>query len=291
MPRSRSTTGGQRVHARDRADDLGALRADGSSDPVPAAPTQLTAHGYFNGVEFRIDLAWTDNATNEFYYAIERCAGAGCSNFVEIGRALGENATGFRDAPLTSGATYTYRVRAIGFTGNSGYSNTATAIDNGHRPRPAAPSNLVAAFSGNAVQLSWIDNAVDETQFAIERCAGVACSAFTQISGGRRQRHQLPGHCRRRRAELLVSRPGVEIGCVFGLLQRGERDHAAGPADRADEPGRELEHPAPDQPHVGQHRHQRDVDHRAALHREHVHRVCRRRADRRDCDVLDRLRE
>ena len=59
---------------------------------------------------------------------------------------------------------------------------------------------------------------------------------------------------------------------------------------RADEPGRELEHPRQDQPHVDQHRHQRDVDHRTALQREHVHGVCRRRPARRDGEVLDRFR-
>lgn len=129
-----------------------------------------------------VDLAWTDHATNELYYAIERCAGAGCSAFVETGRALGENAAGFRDAPLISGATYSYRVRAIGFTGNSGYSNTVVASTT-VIAAPAAPSNLAAALSVNSVQLSWIDNAADEAQFAIERCTGVACSAFAQISG------------------------------------------------------------------------------------------------------------
>ncbi len=45
---------------------------------------------------------------------------------------------------------------------------------------------------------------------------------------------------------------------------------------------------AQDQPHVDQHGHQRDVDHRAALQRELVHGVCRRRPARRDGEVLDR---
>jgi hypothetical protein len=152
----------------------------GISDPVPATPTQLTATGDFNGAEFRMALAWTDNASNEFWYAIERCPGAGCSNFVEIGRTTGENPSGFRDGPLTSGATFTYRVRAVGFTGNSGYSNTATGTTSGIAA-PAAPSNLVAAVSGSSVQLTWTDNSIDEDQFAIERCAGAACSVFTQI--------------------------------------------------------------------------------------------------------------
>jgi hypothetical protein len=152
----------------------------GASDPIPSAPTQLTAAGFFDGVEFRIDLAWTNNATNEFFHAIERCPGAKCTNFAEIGHTTGANSGGFRDQPLTSGATYTYRVRAIGFTGNSAYSNsvvgTAPVIS-----APAAPSNLVATLSGGSVQLSWTDNAVNEDMFLIERCDGPGCSAFTQI--------------------------------------------------------------------------------------------------------------
>jgi fibronectin type 3 domain-containing protein len=152
----------------------------GASDPIPSAPTQLTATGSFSGVEFRIDLAWTNNATNEFFHAIERCPGAKCTNFAEIGRTTGANSGGFRDSPLTSGATYTYRVRAVGFTGNSAYSNSAV----GATPAisaPAAPSNLVATLSGGSAQLSWTDNAVNEDQFLIERCDGPGCSAFTQI--------------------------------------------------------------------------------------------------------------
>jgi fibronectin type 3 domain-containing protein len=152
----------------------------GASDPVPAAPTQLTAFGRFDGVEFQINLLWTNNATNEFFHAIERCPGANCSNFVEIGRTTGANSAGFRDSPLTSGATYTYRVRAIGFTGNSAYSNTvvgaAPAIS-----APAAPSSLVATLSGGSVQLSWTDNSANEDQFSIERCDGPGCSAFTVV--------------------------------------------------------------------------------------------------------------
>jgi predicted phage tail protein len=153
----------------------------GVSDPVPATPTQLTGAGYFNGVEFRIDLAWTDHATNEFYYAIERCAGAGCSNFVEIGRTLGEDSSGFRDAPVTTGATYTYRVRAVGFTGNSGYSNTAEVAT--PATVPAAPANLSASSSTRRrIDLRWINTATNATSITVERCTGSTCTGFAAIA-------------------------------------------------------------------------------------------------------------
>jgi hypothetical protein len=46
---------------------------------------------------------------------------------------------------------------------------------------PGAPSSLTAVLSAGAVRLSWVDNATDETQFLIERCAGTGCSAFAQV--------------------------------------------------------------------------------------------------------------
>ena len=151
------------------------------SDAVPAAPAQLSATGDFNGVEFRVDLAWTDNATNEFFYAIERCAGAGCSNFVEIAHALGENATGFRDAPLTSGATYTYRVRAVGFTGNSGYSNVASVTT--PLALPLAPTNLAASSSTRRrINVTWTNTAPNATSITVQRCTGDTCLGFVDVA-------------------------------------------------------------------------------------------------------------
>lgn len=48
---------------------------------------------------------------------------------------------------------------------------------------PAAPTNLTAsAVSGSQINLSWQDNANNETGFAIERCTGLVCSNFAQIA-------------------------------------------------------------------------------------------------------------
>ena len=44
------------------------------------------------------------------------------------------------------------------------------------------PSTLVAIASQNRVDVTWTDNSVDETGFAIERCSGVACANFTGIA-------------------------------------------------------------------------------------------------------------
>ena len=153
----------------------------GASDPAPAAPTQLTASGYFNGAEYSINLFWADNATNEFGYSVERCPGAGCSTFVQVGRT-GENSIGFRDTPLPAGTTYTYRVRALGFTSNSAYSNAATATTPGD-PTPAVPAALSASSDARrTISLAWINQAMNATSITVERCTGSTCTDFVPVA-------------------------------------------------------------------------------------------------------------
>lgn len=90
----------------------------------PAAPSALTAQpGPSGGL---IDLSWTDNATNENGFIIERCAGSSCTAFGGIAET-GPNATTYRDSGRSSGLVYRYRIRAYNAAGNSGYSNIASA--------------------------------------------------------------------------------------------------------------------------------------------------------------------
>jgi hypothetical protein len=78
----------------------------------------------------QITMIWnpsTDN-TGITGYLIERCAGSGCSSFSQIGSTAGFSTTSYTDTGLSSGTTYTYRIRAKDAAGNlSGYSNTAVA--------------------------------------------------------------------------------------------------------------------------------------------------------------------
>lgn len=70
----------------------------------------------------QVILSWTDAATNEAGFAIER--GRDGSSFAEIGRT-GANATAYTDTGLEANTTYWYRVRAFNAAGYSAYSNTA----------------------------------------------------------------------------------------------------------------------------------------------------------------------
>ena len=72
-----------------------------------------------------MNLAWTDNATNETAYEVERCQGAGCTAFTIIA-TLGANASAYQNAGLPAGTTYVYRVRARNAASASAYSASVT---------------------------------------------------------------------------------------------------------------------------------------------------------------------
>jgi hypothetical protein len=88
----------------------------------PVAPSNLTATLISSN---QINLAWTDNSTNETQFRIERKIGGGGFAFLTNRPALaGSGGTGnYSDTNLSAGTTYTYRVRADGSNGNSGWSS------------------------------------------------------------------------------------------------------------------------------------------------------------------------
>jgi len=148
----------------------------GLPDLPPAAPTNLSARADYN----LIDLSFVDNANNEFWVDVERCTGSGCTDFSKIGQTRGENSTGFRDTNISRGVTYTYRVRAAGFVGASGYSNTVEVSEPPLNP-PVAPGSLTSAMDGTTVLLNWQDNSTNESQFYVERCQGAGCTSFAGL--------------------------------------------------------------------------------------------------------------
>jgi carboxypeptidase T len=145
----------------------------------PSAPTNLTATPASSS---QINLNWVDNAVTEQGFKIERCTGAGCSDFAQIA-TVGANVTSYANTGLTASTSYSYRVRAYNGAGDSDYSNPASAVTQAAPTLPAAPANLVAtAVSKSQINLSWTDNADNETGFRIERCKGSTCTNFVQIT-------------------------------------------------------------------------------------------------------------
>ena len=151
----------------------------------PSAPGTLTATAVSGS---RVDLSWgaaSDNVAVTGYH-VERCQGAGCSNFAQIATTAGTT-TSYSDTTATAGTSYSYRVRANDAAPNLGpYSNTATATTpSPDTSPPSAPGTLTAtAISGSRVDLSWgaaSDN-VGVTGYRVERCQGAGCSNFAQIA-------------------------------------------------------------------------------------------------------------
>ncbi len=94
---------------------------NGTVTVVPLAPTNLMGSATSTT---QINLSWTDNATNEDGYKIERKTGTG--NYAVVG-STASNMTTFSDLGLTPSTSYTYRVYAYNSAGNSlQYSNELT---------------------------------------------------------------------------------------------------------------------------------------------------------------------
>ena len=133
---------------------------------LPAAPTSLTA---VPTTTSSANLAWTDNATNETGYRVERSLN-GVNGWTQRGSDLGANSTAFTDTGLTYGQSYFYRVYAFNSGGNSGYSNVASF----NALIPVAPTNVTLTTPScgiplTSMNLSWTDNSFNENGFNIEQ--------------------------------------------------------------------------------------------------------------------------
>jgi fibronectin type 3 domain-containing protein len=134
----------------------------------PLAPTNALAV-LQTGPQVR--LTWTDNATTETSFLVERSVDGGAFVFLaQVAARSNTGTTAYVDKAVSPGRGYQYRVAATNAGGTSAYA-TSNAIDAGFPP--AAPSNLTgsAVRSGRraTVTLKWVDNATTETGFTIER--------------------------------------------------------------------------------------------------------------------------
>lgn len=122
------------------------------------APNAPSALGGSPANATTINLSWTNNATNQTGYHLDRATDP---NFVDnlITQTLPASATTFTDTytGLAPGQTFYYRLRAFNTAGDSANSNSvAVAIP----LAPAKPSNaLVANVTTSEIDLTWTDNA------------------------------------------------------------------------------------------------------------------------------------
>jgi hypothetical protein len=137
----------------------------GSGFPVLNPPTNVTLIP--RGTR-RVEVLWTDNATGELGYVIQRRVSSG-TVYSQIG-LVGPNTQYFLDTTgLSGGSSFTYRVAARGQFGQSEWSaeQTITTLYQDVFP----PSGLIAVYDTptGSVKLTWKDNSVFDVQTRIER--------------------------------------------------------------------------------------------------------------------------
>jgi fibronectin type 3 domain-containing protein len=131
-----------------------AVTPDGSP---PSTPSSLTATAASSTL---INLSWTASSDNVgvTLYSVERCSGAGCTSFAQIGTVTTPTPPGttYVDSTVAPSSTYLYRVRAQDAALNwSGYSANATGISLSGPPAAPTLSPINQKTTSTTYSLIW----------------------------------------------------------------------------------------------------------------------------------------
>jgi len=155
---------------------IGEWEVWGMNTAAPAVPTSLAiTNTSFNTVS----LSWTDNATTESGFQVERSEDG--LVYSAVGTAAA-NATTYTDQNLYGGTLYYYRIRSLSTAAGMSVPSNAVSTTTLWDPNlPLSPRNMAAStVSASSIVLTWDDKSANESGFRIERSAdGVA---FTQIA-------------------------------------------------------------------------------------------------------------
>ncbi|WP_340122705.1 DUF4082 domain-containing protein [Methylobacter svalbardensis] len=171
----------------------------GSDITPPSVPGNLTATA--TSIT-QISLTWSASTDNVGVtgYRVERCQGAGCSNFVQIATPVG---TSFGDSGLIQGTTYQYRVRATDAAGNlSAYSAVATATAQTDTTPPTvmaqSPAPGATGVATSTVVTAAFSEAIDPatvtaSTFELRDAANALVSAMVSYNGTNNTATLTPG--------------------------------------------------------------------------------------------------
>lgn len=157
----------------------------------PDAPTGLTATKNGGSPNDTMDIAWTDNASGEDGYEVQRSSTSSTGPWTVVSDAEAADSESYQDTGLTPGTEYWYRVRATDATnGDSDWSNVDSDTLDSTPTDPADPTDFTATPDDgdvdgtevSAIDLSWTDNADNEDEYILERCSGVGCSSWEVIA-------------------------------------------------------------------------------------------------------------
>ena len=172
------------VEARDQSDNYTVPSSSASATtaappPPPLAPSGLSANG---ASETSIDLVWTDNASTETGFRVERSA-AGAGSFSVIAN-LGVDVQSYTDNGREASTTYDYRVAAVNDFGVSDYSAASGTTDD--------PPAFVDYESSSETPVA---GSVSSTHMATHSSDGAAEAITERESGGKPQnRHTYMEH-------------------------------------------------------------------------------------------------
>jgi|GEM_PF-6024458 len=164
----------------------------GNGQNIPNPPTNLAINGTVTYSS--VPLTWVDNSSNEDSFKIEKKITGSTASFSYIGQ-VGTSIANYTDTSgLIPGVSYDYRVQACLLNiGCSTYATLPSVLipsttgGNGGNNNyiPSAPTNLtvVASSSMPPIQLHWIDNAINEDKFNIDRklSTSTVWTSLTQI--------------------------------------------------------------------------------------------------------------
>ncbi|MFL5868821.1 MAG: LamG-like jellyroll fold domain-containing protein, partial [Thermoleophilaceae bacterium] len=122
--------------------------AGSGAAPPLNAPSGLTATAASTS---QINLAWTDNSSNESNFVIQRDTNSGFTAPTNI--TAGANTTSYQDTGLSASTTYYYRVKATNSSTSSNYTNTASATT--QSPPPPPPTGYAAAVTADNPVSYW----------------------------------------------------------------------------------------------------------------------------------------
>jgi len=128
-----------------------------------------------------IGLAWTDNATNETGFEIQRSLSSTFSSPTTF-TISPASATTYTDSTATApGTTYYYQIRAVAGSTPSAWSAPLTVTTPG--TAVGTPTNLKAvANSSTQVALTWTDTASNETGFEVWRSTSSSFASPTKFT-------------------------------------------------------------------------------------------------------------
>lgn len=136
----------------------------GGGDSAPTSPANLTAHA---ASTTRIDLAWTDRASNESSYRIERSTSPTFNPVVTVARP--SNTSAYSDTGLAPSTIYYYRACAVGSGGSSCSSMTYAST--------FSVSTLVSSGTGSTSSQAGTADAAPGTAARFNYPYGVATTA------------------------------------------------------------------------------------------------------------------